>query len=452
MILKLIDVIVGWLAAGALFLLLSAVGGLLPVASRDDRSLAMRWAARAAAGAVLLYLWLMSLDRLGVAWNRVTVVLPLVVAAGCGLARLRRAPAVTGGLRRPGWGELVAAAALGGLALLLVRPCLTMPDVVFHWGIKAHRYFLAGGVDYDFLTRPWNFNKHADYPNLVPDLYAVGAMIRGRFAEAVMLPWTLVYGALIAVGAREAFRRREARAAQATVAVAMLASLAFAMDYMLGASPDLLLGGLLTVAIPAVLGAPTRGRDWQTSVLAALAAGAKYEGGPLAAILIAARLWQRRRSGGSIGPRVWLRLGVLPALVAGMWWLEVLGRGLAQGNRAGSLDLGRWREVAAGLAGAFANPAWHGFSWVLLAVPALLLVARIRPMAAVIGAQSMVYLWVYFTTPIDVATLIATSAERLLAHLVPATLVLAGLALAGPRLAGTAVPPERAPSGDARSR
>lgn len=448
MIGKLLDVIVGWLAAGSLFLLVSAAGGLLPVASRDDRTLAMRWAARAAAGVVLLYVWLLVLDRLGIAWTRLSVLVPLLVAAIFGLRRMHRVPVIVGGPRRPGAAELIVLAAFAVLAFLLVRPCLTMPDVVFHWGIKAQRYVLGGGIDYAFLTREWNFNKHADYPNLVPGLYAVGAILRGRFSEAILLPWTLAYAALIVVAARESFRgresfrrrigwfRKEHPGARATLVVVTLSSLAFAIDYMLGGSPDLLFGGLVAVAIPAVLGragpgAAGSGRDWQVSVFAAVAAGAKYEGGPLAAILILARLWQRRRTGASIGPRVWLRLATLPAIVAGLWWIEVLGRGLAQGNRAGGFDVDRWHEVGSGVLRALGSPAWHGFAWVLLAMPLLLLVRALRPMAWVVCAQAAVYLWVYFTTPLDVTELIATSAERLLVHLVPATLILFGLAFAG---------------------
>lgn len=417
-------------------------------------------------GVVVLHTWMLLLDFVGVGWSRLTVIVPLALVAGLGARRVwrtwrgRRAssrhhPLLRG--RLPAWSDLLVLAALVGFAILLLRPCLTMPDVVFHWGIKAHRATLAGGIDYAFMQQPWNFNKHADYPYLVPNLYTAGAILRGHYSELTFLPWTLGYLALLAAGVREAFAGRRDLTAQATLVVAVFVTTAFAINHLLGGSPDLLLAAVLVAAVPAIVAPAPTARAGASAVqigwLAALAIGAKYEGGPLAALLVGACTWQlvsaraaRRHALRLASPRLAsLRLAyvgplVVPgAVVAVIWWQQVWRQGLAQGNRAGAFDLSRASMIGEGVLAALGHPSWQGFAWVVLLLPALLLIGRVRTMAAVVLGQLAVYAWVYFSTPLDVGNLMATSAERLLVHVVPVTLLLGGLALSGPALGGPAL-------------
>jgi len=428
-----------------LLALVSFAGAALLGGCEAGRTIAYRLALRAVAGTLALFVWLQVLDLMGVRWRLASVLAPLPALAMISLVRIHRSRRTPQAWRWrwPDWGEVLVLGALGGLAVLLLRPCLTMPDVVFHWGLKAQRDVLAGGIDHEFLKRPWNFNKHADYPHLVPDLYAVGALLRGRFTEATFLPWTLANLGLMAIAVREVFTHPRRFPAQAALVITLYATVAFTISHMLGGSPDLLLAAVVVAAIAPLLDEPREAgdgcgierrqalcaRDWQIALLAALAAGVKYEGMTLAAWLVLARLWQRWRLGARVGPRIVARLAAAPALVAGLWWLDVMRFGLAQGNRAGSFDAGHAGAIARGVMHALGHPDWHGFGWFVLLVPALLLVPRVRLLAAVLAAQLAVYLWVYFTTPLDVAVLVATSAERLLLHAVPATLVLGGLVL-----------------------
>ncbi len=441
-----------------MLLLCSLAGSALPswmAGTARTQTRAYSVALRAVIGVVGLHVWMLILDLAGIGWSPLTVIGPLVGAAAAGLVVLvqrhrgerataseRSSPA-----RLPAWGDLLVLGALGGMAILLLRPCLTMPDVVFHWGIKAHRATLAGGIDYGFMQQAWNFNKHADYPYLVPNLYAAGAILRGHYTEITFLPWTLAYLGLLGAGVREAFGGRRDLGTQATLVVTVFVTMAFAINHLLGGSPDLLLAAVLVASVPALAAAARLGAGCGTSAaasaaqigwLAALAAGAKYEGGPLAVLLVGAcawkllggfRWWRRPSSPTFLHPASVAVLVTPAAVVAAIWWLRVWRLGLAQGNRAGVFDPSRAQAIGDGALAALNHPSWQGFAWVVVLLPVLLLAGRVRLMVVVVLGQLAAYAWVYFSTPLDVGTLMATSAERLLVHVVPVTLVLGGLVI-----------------------
>lgn len=389
-------------------------------------------------GIVVLYGWMQALDAAGVGWTIVTVcALPLVAGL---LARPWRRAGATAFPVRPGlgWGDVGALVALVLGAVALTQPGSTMSDVVFHWGFKAQRYALVGGIDIELLRAPWNLQRHPDYPNLVPAWWTATALLRGAWTPGIPLFSTVASFALLVVSCREALRVGEVdtRLARPLAALVPAVVVGFATAFVLGGSLDVLVAALVLTALPALLGAPSLPRAGQIGWVAAALVGAKSEGLPLAVLLIGAAAWRIGRA----EPRraaVAGRLLVPPLAIGLPWWWKVAHWELAQEQRfdATAFDADRVRTVVGALGDALLHPAWHGFALVLLLLPWLLACRATRLAALVLGAQLAFYLAVYLTTPTDPAYLVTTSAQRLALHVVPAILVLFGVAASakGPR-------------------
>jgi len=175
---------------------------------------------------------------------------------------------------------------------------------------------------------------------------------------------------------------------------------------------------------------------------AALAAGVKIEGVPLALLLLALRLVADGggdASGTAAGWRRWAastlrrvpRLAGPPALVIAPWLFTCLRHGLFRGTNSGELQLSRLGTVAGAAGEVFNLPEWHALPWLLLLLPPLLLHRRLRPAAALLLAQGAFYLYIYLAAPVDTEFYVLSSLPRLLYHLLPAHLVLLTLAAAG---------------------
>jgi len=397
-------------------------------AADGEQTTAYRWLLATLAGLAGLHLWMQLLDLAGVPWNGWSVLLPLAAAGAAGA--LRRRGVIDAPATSLGWGDAGAAGALLLFAVLLRDACLTMADVVYHWGIKAHRNLLAGGIDYDFLRQPWNLNKHPDYPHLVPDLFVATSLLRRSWQEPALLAWSLLFALLVIAGAREALQRAEVSpfTSRAALALISLVYVYFATSAIMGGSPDLLLAGLLVMAGPILLSPPGDAGDGQLGWLAAVAVGTKSEGLPLALLLIGVQLLRRRGAGLAIRLPTLGRL-LLPALLIALPWAVQVARYDLAETRVRAFDPARAEAVARGLLEGMASPLWAGFPFVLLLLPWLLWRRDLRPLAAVVAGQLGAYVLVYLTSPHDPAWQVRTSIERLLLHLVPATLLLAAIAL-----------------------
>jgi hypothetical protein len=408
----------------------------------------------AAAGGVLYHLLLTLLQAAGLPWNPFTLAAGLagLIAGGAALHQglLRRGAQAAGRARWEsewGWGDGLALFALAVFTCFALALWVTTPDFVYHWGLKGHRFFLAGGIDYADLGRVWNEVIHPDYPNLLPELYAGSALLAGRFAEPAMMLWSSFFFALLLLAAREALRRAGCRpfVRQATVAVLALCVAGFALGGLMAGAADWLIALALVAAAPLLAQPPSPVRDRQLGVLAALAAASKVEGVPLAAFLILTALLLPR--GMPRGPRDQgdrqgrgdrdaaldtrrrlAELALPAAAVALPWFFEVQKHHLFQAFNSGPFDPARAPRVAAALLTTLGDPAWHGFSWAVVLLPLLGLDRRLRPLATVALLQLAFYVYVYFTVRIDAAALVLASFPRLLLHLVPATLL--GLAIA----------------------
>jgi hypothetical protein len=335
----------------------------------------------------------------------------------------------------------LAAAALAVFCGLAWRLWITTPDFVLHWGLKGHRYFLAGGVDYEYLARPWNWVTHPDYPHLLPELYAATALLLGRFSEPAMLLWSGIWLAATLAAAREAARRGGAGPdlQAAVLAVVALVTVLAGIGHLMAGGADWLLAFVAVAALVPLLDPAGAEADLQVGLLAALAAASKVEGVALGGFLVAVHFVVRWRTGWRPGGRALASLALPGVVVVGAWLWGVWRWELLGEYNLGAFAPQRLPQVAAALWQAMNARAWHGVSWTLVALLALALGARrTRPAAVVLLLQLLVYLYAYFSARVDVALLVATSWARLLLHLLPAAIVLGGVALGGKRRASPA--------------
>ena len=442
---------------------LLAAAGALPwppaAAGRSARAAAAFEAAALAfvAGLVACFLLLLAFDLAGVPWRRRTLVPGLAALAAANLAagryrRRRGALTVPVAGAPPGWGDGAAGVAVAAVAWGCWSRLAAIPDFVYHWGAKGKRYQQAGGIDYAFLADPLRLTDHPDYPNLLPSLYAATAHLRGFFDERAMLLFSPLFVAAAVLAARGALVRGTASPPyrQGGTAAVALAAAMFAIGYRMAGGGDLVVSLALLSALPALLpaaqdaavegrgardaAAATRADDLRLGWAAALAAAVKIEGVPLAALLIGVRWWLGG-AGRRFAVRRLPRLALPAAAVVVPWAAANLVHGLFQENNTGSWDGERLAVVARAALEVFATREWHGLPWLLAALPAVLLVRRLRPAAALLLAQAGFYLAVYLTSPVDTEFYVLSSLPRLLYHLLLPALVLYALALA-PRQSG----------------
>lgn len=421
-------------------LLALAGGGLV---RRQPVSLLQRAVLALLAGIVMLQVALGLGDALGLGWSAAFVAAVLAVGAVSPwlLPRspaARTAPTVAGSTAAPpGWGDALALVAVAVFAAFAASRWVGNPDFVYHWGLKGHRFLLSHGVDFAYLAKPWNWVIHPDYPNLYPGLLAATAVVAGRWDDHGLLLWSPLLLLAITVSLREtlgaeavpAFRRH------AVVASTALGCAAFGIGHKMAGAADWLPCLALVVALPALVRPPDGAGDLRLGLCAALAAGAKIEGLPLAVSLVLVQLVRhaRRRQRPGAGAIAAL---VLPlALVVGPWVWGVGRHGLFQPDNAGSASVRRLVAVVPAIAQAANTGTWHGLPYLLLLIPLLVATApRLRAFATVALLQLAFYLWTYAASPLDdVGFLVLTSFPRLLLHLVPATIAAAAIAwLAGP--------------------
>ncbi|MBV8202970.1 MAG: hypothetical protein JOZ15_20320 [Acidobacteria bacterium] len=442
------------LAAAAVAAALTFAGSRLAGVLAGPRDSApYRLALYSLAGWVGLHLLLTALGLAGVPWS-LPVVLAALAAAVAAAWRWLPAPADRTRLPSdPGWGDALALAALAIFTAGALSRWIAIPDFIYHWGIKGHRFYLAGGVDYRYLGASWNWVLHPDYPNLLPGLFAVTALAAGRFDEAAMMLWSAVAFALLLAAVREALRRAGTRrfTAQAALAGLAMALAAYGIGGLTAGGADWHIALALAVALPPLLSPPDRRGAGQIGLAAAFAAASKVEGLPLAAGLIviyAARLraarapepvtWWRRHG---IDSRAALAL-ILPVAAVAVPWLAAVWRHHLFGDyNSGPLQPERLPRVLSAIA-AVVHESWFGLAYGLLLLPLIALDRRLRPLAAAVLLQLLFYLYVYLSVRIDAVTLIATSFSRLILHVLPAVLTGALIALdalaAGPTSAGNA--------------
>jgi hypothetical protein len=148
-------------------LILVAAGWPLAAALDEDRPPLARRLGEAyllGAGAVALLLFI------GIPWSRLSIVVMLaVVALAFGLVARNRLAADLGfRFSAASLIDLLTVVVVAGYARLATAGPSPETDHVIFWGLKAKKFWLARGIDWQFLENPFNAFAHVDYPLLVP--------------------------------------------------------------------------------------------------------------------------------------------------------------------------------------------------------------------------------------------------------------------------------------------
>jgi hypothetical protein len=420
----------GLLAPLGLFLLLALAGRRLGRAAGSASPVC-----GAVTGLVAFHLLVTLLDAFGIRWSPALLLVPPALVLLLPRRFLPRPPPSEDGPRfpsRPGWGDGLALFALAVFTLLAMTGWIAIPDFIYHWGAKGHRFFVTRGVDYAYLAQPWNWAIHPDYPNLLPELFAATALLAGRFEVAGMMLWSGIFFALLLAGVRETLARSGPFFRQAGVALVALPAGAVGIGHLMAGAADWLIALAMVAAVPALLRPPDRAGDFEVGVAAAFAAASKIEGVPLAVFLILVQLARRLHADRRLRPGTALRL-ILPPAAAGLPWLaRVLHHDLLLASNSGTFEISRAGLIGPALLEALATPAWHGFILAVFLPLPLLFHTRIRPVALVAALQLAFDLYIYFTAPLDTRFFVISSFARLAFQVVPAILVATVVALERP--------------------
>jgi hypothetical protein len=163
---------------------------LLRVPSLDGVTLPARTAIAWAGGTLAVAALLTALAALGVAWKPWLVLAIAVISVV--VASRMQAPRSRAGATEPRFDRptLVAAAlavAIAGAGLIqFAAGAATSADLSYFWGVKAARFALDRGIDFQWLQQPYLIHLHPNYPPLWPVSLAWGALVAGA------LPWTVV--------------------------------------------------------------------------------------------------------------------------------------------------------------------------------------------------------------------------------------------------------------------
>ena len=362
-------------------------------------------------GTGVIYFVLLALSVLHVRWSLLSVTIAaIVVAVGA-----RCAPLPVGAHSvRPRLHVVDLFALLTPLAFAFYATIAPLWEWDFWaiWGLKARVFLESGGIDWRFLTSPWNTFAHPDYPLLLPFAYDFVGLLGGgwsdRWLGILFVAWALAF-LLVA---------RELAARETTPLVAALVTFALsslAVSRYVGLAEGTLIAyvgaGVLFVRRAIVFDDDVAWRHG--AILLGLAACTKNEGlAMLASTAIAivvsdVRRWRRvvRLWPAAAIALPWLVLRALHDLPTDVVSGSIASRLLARLPEAGKIfailnaDLHEPWFWAALLLGIVAAPfvVWRRERFVLLATL----------------FQLVIYIGAYFVTPHDPTWHIVTSWPRL---------------------------------------
>lgn len=386
---------------------------------------------RYARGAVVLHLVFLASQWLGWRWSAGFV----LVGAASGWLLGRRLPPPPDEVhpRAPfRWGLALALLAGAVLCLGAERGWFTQPDFHYHWGLKAARYFIHGGVDYDFLQSPSAWRTHPDYPNLAPELLLVPGFFLGRFDEGAALLVAASWVVLVLVGLGPALRAGGLQGSRLEISHAWIACVlvGFAAGHPVVGSADALpaLAGL--VALPVlVVGRSCPQAASRLAFAAALAASAKIEGIPLAALILVAGSARLRSESLEDSLKLLSPAWLLVAAVVVPWWVRAKTFDLFLPSNLGPLEFSRIPDILATMLQVASLPEWSGVPWLLLLLPLGWIERKLRPALFVGFGYLGTMMGAYLTAEgVDLPLLVATSFPRLLFQLMPTALVVLSVA------------------------
>lgn len=356
-----------------------------------------------AAGTLIVATIMTAMSIVGMEWSRTRLFLALVpiVAFGLVAARLRGRSETASSRDGAAIGIFIL---LGITAYGLLTARETCGDLLFFWGSKGIHFFAAGKIDVDYLSNPNNFYSHADYPPVLPLLFAWSNTLSRQFSwwAALLLTGLSLAGivALIRAGTRD--NRSGLLAAAVLAHTFAVANLAGAAD------PVLLFFEAIAVAALLFIDDPRA----QTILAAIGIVGAtltKVEGASFAIAVLLALLIDRRPWKRSIAV-------VLPAaLLLGAWLWFVKSHGLIDTYRGnGTFSFRYFAEV---LENVVRIASYQAF-WIPWIAPMIVIFlgdfrrARLPLTIAVLSLGATIYF--YLNSQGDPTYLIVTSAPRVL--------------------------------------
>lgn len=369
-------------------------------------------------------LWTASLAHVG--WSR--ALLWIAIAVCIALSRRHWRPSTTSPIPRGRFAAL-AALPLATLSYGIATARATCGDLLFFWGPKAERFFVAGKIDTEFLKFPHYFLMHSDYPPLLPLTYVAGSLASHRLSWWGTLWLTPILVAAMAailqgLAARELGSARAARFAALLAAVVTLGLVA---GRAAGAADALLYAYELLALTFLVFARDRRGAIAIASLAIAAAVLTKVEGAAFAAVIIAAFAITSR------DVKRTLVLAAAPALSFGAWMAFIARHGLVDTySRSGQpLHLEHLAQVVRATALQASYGAWW-LPWIAV-ILSFAFATRWQRAAAplLVAAGSLAYTLYFYLHESDPSWWITTSAERVLVTTLLA-LVVASAAAAQP--------------------
>lgn len=366
-------------------------------------------------GAGVASLLLLAMSMAGIAWSATALIVGAVVVAALSLVGVRKTFYVPP-LRWWNVGDLFTLALVAGYTRLALASAPVEVDFIFMWGIKAKKFFFARGIDWAYLKDPINWGCHPDYPQLVPFVFDVHALLGGGWDDRSLGLVNVAFGAAALLVIR-GWLAEEISAPWSVVASAMLMPLVFS-PYMGMAE-----GAIIAYSIAALLHLRS-GQTLRAAVFLGFAAFTKNEGLALivavAAGLVATRRWREL-------PRLAPALAIpLPWLF--LRWLHQLSTDLMEGSVL--------TRLVAHLADPWPifeamkrHPAGSLLFWLGIATACLLsfrnVIGKERFLTVVIATQLLFFVAAYFISPRGIEWHVQWSWERIVRQLMPAVALLA---------------------------
>jgi hypothetical protein len=333
-------------------------------------------------------------------WSRPIVITAILLECGA-LAPLLLRRYKSGGKPPHSILDLATLVLIAGYARFATMAPPVEIDFICIWGLKAQKFFVAHGIDWNFLAQPFNAFAHADYPILVPLAYDFQAIVAGgwidRWAGALNIGCGIA--ALLII-------RSELKGWKGSLAAFILMPLVFS-PYVGDAE-----GPLIAYSIAGVLGMRRRENITRSAVFLGLAASCKNEGLTLiAAVAIAMLIAGVPR----LIPKMW------PAIAIPLPWLIV---SRLHGLRSDLAESGLIERIVSHITNpapmlqAMATyPPGHIIFWIGLVTALLIGIRRVvgeeRFLASVIALQLLAFIAAYVITPHDVSWHVRWSWERL---------------------------------------